>query len=285
MPDAPLTDGPGDQGGGVYSVSSGYFRAMGIPLLAGRDLTDEESFAAAPVGVLNEAAAKMLCGTPAQCLGRIVQSPRQPARTVVGVARDVRPSLRRPATPLMFVPFQTAFALKVLVIDADGTRATRERVIQALSVSPDARVDLQSLDDGRDRELSPFRFNAAVIGGFAALTLVLAAIGVGGVMSAMVGERSREFGIRVALGATGARVRRLVLARAAVPILLGGFSGLAAAAAASRFVRSLLYGVTPLDAASFALAAVVIVAAGLAAAMPAARRASRIDPIVTLRAE
>ncbi len=284
-PDAPLTDGKGEQAGGVYSVSSGYFRTLGIAMLAGRDMTDEESFSGAPVGVLNEAAAKMLCGAPAQCLGRTIHSPDQPARTVIGVVRDARPSLQRAANPLMFVPFQTAFALKVLVIDADLTRATRDQVHQALSVSPDARVDLQSLDEGRDRELAPFRFNAAVIGGFAGLTLILAVIGVGGVMSAIVGERAREYGIRMALGATRARLNRLVLSQAAVPIVLGAIFGLGAAAVAARYVASLLYGVAPLDAPSFAAALTVITAAGLGAALPAARRAGRVDPIVALKAE
>ena len=176
MPDAPLTDGRGEQGG-VYSISSGYFRTMGIPFVAGRDVTDDESFSGAPVAVLNEAATRLLCGNVESCLGRTIASPDQPARTVVGIVRDARQRLQRPAVPMMYAPPETDFALKTLVIDADGSRASREGVIRALSVSRDARVNLQSLDEDLDREISPFRFNAVVIGGFAALTLILAVVG------------------------------------------------------------------------------------------------------------
>ncbi len=123
MPDAPLTSEPG--GGGVYSVSSGYFRAAGIALIAGRDLKDNESFTDAPVGVLNESAARQLCGSPSECVGRAIHAPKQPARTVVGVVRDARPSLTRAPTPVMYVPFNVAlFAFGSIVIDAVDSPVT-----------------------------------------------------------------------------------------------------------------------------------------------------------------
>lgn len=283
-PDAALTDRRGEQGG-VYSVSSGYFRTMGIPFVAGRDFTDEESFNRAPVGVLNEAAVRMLCGDVTSCLGRTIPSPEQPARTIVGVVRDSRQRLQGPAAPVMYAPPLTDFAIKTLVIDADGSRASQETIIGALSVSPEARVSLESLDEDLDREISPFRFNAVVIGGFASLTLILAVVGVGGVMAAAVGERTREFGIRLALGATSARVHRLVLRHAAVPVVIGSICGLAGAAVAVRFVASLLYGVRPLDPAAFFVSLALVAMTGVAAAWPSARRAGRVDPIVCLRAE
>jgi ABC-type antimicrobial peptide transport system permease subunit len=258
---------------------------MAIPFVAGRDVTDEESFSGAPVGVLNETAARLLCGDVTSCLGRTIATPDQPARTIVGIVRDSRQTLQRAAVPALYAPPQNDFALKTLVIDADGSRASREGVIRALSVSRDARVNLTSLDEGRDREISPFRFNAVVIGGFAALTLILAVVGVGGVMAATVGERTREFGIRLALGATSARVRRLVLRHAAVPVAIGSICGLAGAALTARLVASLLYGVRPLDTPSFVFSLAVMAGAGVAAAWPSARRAGRVDPIVCLRAE
>jgi putative ABC transport system permease protein len=285
-PDAQLTEGSVEQGGGVFSVSSGYFRAIGVPLLAGRDLTDEESFAAAPVGVLNDTAARAICGTPAACLGRVVHSPKQPARTVVGVVGDTRPSLRRAAIPAMYVPFDVnRFAIGSLVIDSDDAPATRDALKRALAASPDARVQVRSLDDARALEVAPFRFNATIVGAFAILTLALAVVGVYGVMTAVVGERTREYGIRVALGATRQVVNRQVLRQAAVPIVAGIAGGLVLAGWAARYLASLLYEIVPLDTPSFAVAAALVLACALVAAFVPARRAGRVDPIIALRAE
>jgi putative ABC transport system permease protein len=284
-PDASLFDGRGEQAGGVYGVSSGYFAALGIPLLAGRDLTDEEAFGGAPVGVLNLAAAHRICGTPAACLGRSVQAPRQAARTVVGVVSDVRPSIRAAPIAAMYVPFLPRFSLKTIVMSADGRPGTTDRIRQALSVSSDARLRMRALDEQASREISPYRFNAIVIGGFAALTLALAIVGVYGVMATMVGQRTREYGVRLALGATRARVNRHVLSLAAVPIGAGIAAGIVVAAWAARFLGSLLYGVVPLDPVSFGAAAIVLALSGAAAALVPARRASRVDPVVALRAE
>ena len=283
-PDAPLFDSRGAQAGGVYSISSGYFRAMGTPLLAGRDLTNEEGFAAAPVGVLNEMAARRICGSVATCIGRVVHAPGQPARTIVGVVRDVRQSVRQAPMPAMYVPFDR-FIIGSIVIDSDDTAENREGLRRALATSADVRVTVRSLDAARDREVSPFRFNAIIIGAFALLTLTLALIGIYGVMSAVVGERTREFGIRLALGATRARVKAHVLRQALLPIASGIAVGMMLAVWASSFVASLLYGVVPLDAASFAAAAGVVLVFGLFAALVPACRAGRVDPIVALRAE
>jgi predicted permease len=286
-PDAPLMQLPGGgERGGVYSVSSGYFRAIGTPLVAGRDLSEGESFTAAPVGLLNETAARLLCGGPSACLGFVVRAPEQAPRTVVGVVRDIRQGLQRAPQPAMYVPFDPAhFVFATLAIDAADTPESRALIKRALSTSRDARVNVRSLDEGRDSEVSPFRFNAIVVGSFAVLTLALALVGVFGVMAAVVGERTREYGIRLALGATRERVNRLVLQQAAVPIVCGIVAGLVLAAWASRLVSTLLFGVVPLDPLSFAAAPVVVLAAGLLAAFIPARRAGRVDPIIALRAE
>jgi ABC-type antimicrobial peptide transport system permease subunit len=186
----------------------------------------------------------------------------------------------------MYVPFDSKrFAVATLAIDTADTPENRALIKRALSTSRDARVDVRSLDDARDREVSPFRFNAIVVGAFAALTLVLALVGVFGVMAAVVGERTREYGIRLALGATRERVNRLVLRQAAVPIGCGVFAGLIVAAWGSRLVATLLFGVVPLDFVSFVAAPALVLAAGLAAAFIPASRAGRVDPIIALRAE
>jgi putative ABC transport system permease protein len=286
-PDAALMESSGGgERGGVYSVSSGYFRAIGTPLLAGRDLADAESFAAAPVGLLNETAARLLCGGPPTCLGFVVHAPRQAPRIVVGVVRDIRQGLQRAPQPAMYVPFDPArFAFATLAIDAADTPENRALIKRTLSTSRDARVDIRSLEDARDREVSPFRFNAIIVGAFAVLTLALALVGVFGVMTAVVGERTRECGIRLALGATRERVNRLVLRQAAVPIVCGVVAGVILAAWGSRLVATLLFGVVPLDPVSFVAAPALVLAAGLAAAFIPASRAGRVDPIIALRAE
>jgi putative ABC transport system permease protein len=285
LPDAPLFDASGEAAGGVYSASAGYFRAMGTAFVEGRDFTDDESFSGASVGVLNESAAHVLCGT-ANCIGRLVNAPKQPPRTVIGVVKDVRESFRIAPRPLMFVPFDASrFKIASLLIDADDTASSRQELRRALSSSPDALVQVRSLDDAFEREVSPFRFNAIVVGAFAGLTLVMSVIGVYGVMAALVGERTREYGVRLALGATRGRVNRYVLRQALAPVGTGITVGLLLASWSSRYVASLLYGIVPLDVASFVAAATVVLVSAFMAALIPARRAGQVDPIVALRTE
>ena len=283
--DAMYKDAGGRDRASIYSVSSDYVRTLGMTLLAGRDMTEAESSGSAPVAVLNESAARAICGSPQECVGRALDSPTEP-RTVIGVVRDARQSVRRAAQPAMYVPFvPERFALGGLVIDYDDTPASREALKRALSVSPDARVDIRALDESRDREVAPYRFNAIVIGAFAVLTLILAAVGIYGVMAAIVAERTREFGIRLALGATRRRLNQHVLALAATPVLAGIAVGVVLALWASKFVASLLYAVVPLDTVSFGTAVAVLMASGFVAAMVPAARAGRVDPIVALRVD
>ena len=136
----------------------------------------------------------------------------------------------------------------------------------------------------RDREASPF-FNAIVVGAFACLTLALSIVGVYGVVAAVVGERRREYGIRLALGATRARINRHVLWQASAPIGMGIAGGLVLAVWASRYLAALLYGIVPVDTPSFIAATIVVFASALVAALIPARRAGRVDPIIALRAE
>jgi len=281
-----LLFGRGDaRKGGVYSASAGAFSALGVPFVAGRDFTDAESFSGAPVAILNERAARLICGSE-PCLGRAVSPPGLPPQTVVGIVHDARQSFRTPIEAAMFVPFDAPrFRLAYVVADADDTPAAREGLKRALSVAPDALIQVRALDALLDNEVSPYRFNAVVIGAFSLLTLVLAALGVYGVMAAVVTERTREFGIRLALGATRARMNRHVLSRAALPIAAGIAGGLLLAIWSSRYVLSLLYGVTRLDSTSYAVAVAIVSAAALLAAYVPARRAARVDPIVALRSE
>jgi ABC-type antimicrobial peptide transport system permease subunit len=131
--------------------------------------------------------------------------------------------------------------------------------------------------------LSRPRFNLLLVASFALVGLLLAAVGIYGVVSFVVTQRTREIGIRMALGARARDVRRLVVRDGMLPVIAGATLGIAAAIPATRAIRSLLFGVAPLDAVSFAIAPAVLVSVALAACLLPARRATRVDPLVALR--
>jgi putative ABC transport system permease protein len=272
--------------GGVWTVTSGFFRTMGIPVIEGRELDERESFAAAPVGILNQSAARALF-PDGHALGRQVTAPNQPARTIVGVVADWRQSLKRAAEPAMYVPFDPArFRSAQLIVDAPDTPVLRERIRQSLTLlSPDSYVTMTPVSALLDGDAAPVRFMLVVIGLFAALTMLLATLGVYGVIAFIARERTREYGVRVALGATRRIIGALVVRQAMVPIAVGLAAGLIAAAWTSRLLTAQLFEVAPADAVTFAGTALLLFASGIAAAAIPARRATRVDPMIALRAE
>src|SRR5207342_1947 len=155
-----------------------------------------ESFAAAPVGVLNQSAVRALF-PDGHAVGRQVTAPGQPARTIVGVVADWRKSLKSPAEPAMYVPFDPArFRSAQLIVDAPDTPAMRERIGQALTgVSANSHVTMNPVSTLLDSDAAPIRFMLVVIGLFAVLTLVMAMLGVYGVISFIARERTREYGV------------------------------------------------------------------------------------------
>ncbi|HEX9364995.1 MAG TPA: ABC transporter permease, partial [Vicinamibacterales bacterium] len=216
--------------GGVWTVGSGFFRTMRIPLLEGREFDERESFAGAPVGVLNRSAARVLF-PDGHALGRRVTAPNQPARTIVGIVADWRQSFKRAAVPAMYVPFDPAqFRVASVIVDASDTPVLREQIQQSLArVTPDALVRIEPVGALLDGDVAPVRFMLVVIGLFAALTLLLAMLGVYGVIAFIARERMREYGVRVALGATRRIIGVLVIRQAVVPIAAGLVAGLIAA--------------------------------------------------------
>jgi hypothetical protein len=283
--DMPLFPRGGGKGG-VWLVGSGFFRAMGIPVIEGRELTERESFSSEPAGILNQSAARALF-PDGHAVGRQVSAPNQPARTIVGVVADWRQSLKLPAEPAMYVPFDPAkFRSAQMIVDAPDTPAMRERIRQSLTLlSANTHVTMNPVSTLLDSDLAPTRFMLAVIGLFAALTLVLALLGVYGVIAFIARERTREYGVRVALGATSRIIGGLVVRQALVPLGVGLTAGLIAATWTSRLLTAQLFEIAPLDAVSFAGTAVLLFASGLAAAAIPARRATRVDPVIALRAE
>ena len=276
--------GTGD--GGVWTVASGFFRTMGIPVVEGREFDQRESFSAAPIGILNQSAARLLFpdGHP---VGRQVTAPNQPARTVVGVVADWRESFKRPAVPAMYVPFDPArFRSAQIIVDAPDTAALREGIRQSLvRLAPDSLVTMNPVSALLDSDVAPVRFMLIVIGLFAGLTLALAMLGVYGVIAFIARERMREYGVRVALGATRRVIGVLVVRQSVVPIVAGLAGGLVAATWTSRLLTAQLFEIAPVDAMTFAGTAVLLFASGVAAAAMPARRATRVDPMIALRAE
>jgi putative ABC transport system permease protein len=280
----------------VYRVASdGYFAAMGMALTRGRGFDARDVAGAEPSAVINEALArKHFAGRDplGQRLRFAGMDKDNPWLTVVGVVRDVRyRDLGAEAGPEVYVdyrqlPFRTTYAMTTAVrlqpgIGADGVAAQLRDAWRALD--PTVPVELSPMTALVDRSTAGRRFTLAVVGAFGVLALVLAGLGLYGVLSHAVAQRGREIGIRMALGATRGSVTGLVFQGAAPPVVAGVVLGVAAAAGLTRFLQTLLYGVTPLDPVTFGGATVTLVGvAGLAAWVPA-RRASRIDPAVVMR--
>jgi hypothetical protein len=278
---------PRGQGrGGVWTVSAGFFRTMGIPVMQGREFEERESFEAAPVGVLNAAAARVLF-PDGRAIGRQVSAPQQPARTIVGIVADARQSLKDAAEPAMYVPFdRTQFRLAQMIVDADDTPAVRDRIRSAITrVAADTDVTIEPVTALLNREVEVLRFTMALVTAFAALTLGLSVLGVYGVITFLAGERIREYGVRVALGATERAIGLLVLRQAMPPIGAGILMGMLAAGWAAKLLESQILDVVPAGTLGLVTAAVVLLACGLAAAAIPALRATRVDPVVALRAE
>jgi putative ABC transport system permease protein len=275
-----------------------YFSTLGIPLLAGREFAESDSSKVRNVAIINEALARKYFGDE-DPLGRRLSidsdSNRNPIwREIVGIARDFKQeSLSSSFEPAIFVPYaQTSklfwldFATFVVRTRGDltGMTAAVQREIQAIdpdlpafAVKPMSEVVSDSVSDPR--------FNLLVFGAFAGLALVLATVGIYGVISYSVTQRTREMGIRIAIGASPREVVLMVVKQGAMLGLIGIAIGLAAAFALTRMVSSLLFGVTATDPFTFGCVATLLMTVALLASLLPARRASKVDPIVALRYE
>ena len=272
----------------VRRVTAGYFRTMGVPLLSGRVLADSDTAATQAVVVLNDSAARRFFPKD-NPVGRQV-SYWGATRTIVGVVGNERfQGLTEAAAIALYAPLdQGPSPTGVLLVRTTGdpalltgsVRATIRGVDPALAV-----FGLEPFTETVSRSVSERRFTMLVLGLLAAVALTLAAVGIHGVLSCIVAERTREIGIRLALGAEPRGVRRLVVSRAMVLAGIGTAVGLAAAFGLTRWMARLLFEVTATDPIAFAGVPAILVLVALAASYVPVRRATRVDPIVALRAE
>jgi predicted permease len=281
---APVTLAVGNQ-----VVSSGYFTTLGIPIRAG------QPFAAGLAGqgdvVVNEAFARVIQADPAALVGRRLRrrTPDAPWITIAGVAANSRPAFRQDVRPEVYLPMAAEGAgAMTIVARGTGPAAPPVAVLAARVAAVDPALPLErtrTYDEIIAASVGRDRFNAALLALVAGLAMLLAAVGIAGVTAHMAGQRMREVGIRLALGATPGGVRRLVVAQGLRPVAAGLVAGLAGAWWSSAVLESVLFEIEPRDAATFAAVAALIIIVGLAACWWPARQATRVDPAVTLRAE
>jgi predicted permease len=271
---------PNGQGAHVRlrDASSSYFRALGIPLRAGRMLSDRE-----PGILVNETLAREHFRGE-DPIGRVLNR-----GTIVGVVADVRQSLRLPPEPEIYNALaatgQTAVTLVVsAAIPPDRLVAPVRAAIR--EVNPNQTIfDVKTMEQVISAAHADLDLSLWLIGLFAVLAFTLSAAGIYGVLSYTVAAREKEFGIRLALGAEPGRVLRLVLAQGGLLIGAGVAIGILGALALTRFLRALLYEVTPTDPFTFAAATVALVGVAMIACLIPARRAMAVDPITVLRRE
>ena len=282
-----------------YVVTPGYFEALRIPIVAGRAVRESDTEHAPPVIFLNESAASVLFPGEDPIGKRILLSgaEAQPWRTIAGIVGDVRQDGLDEQVPaemfipyrqfLHFVPNGQARAMTLVV----RTAGRPEQVVSSLraelrAIDPEIPLaDVRAMPDVLSSSVADRRLHVLLIGSFAVLAIVLATVGVYGLIAYDVLQRTREIGIRMALGASRGSVLSLVMTRGFALVALGAAVGLAAAAAIAGNFSALLFEVEPRDAVVFASVAALLTAAGALASYVPAARATRVDPLTALRSE
>ncbi len=280
------------------TVTPDYFAMMGIPLKEGRVFSADDRAEAEPVAIVSESFARRFLGEHPLDRMVTVGGRSHTQRRVIGIVGDVEQVVGEPALPTAYLPsaqtpadvtraFSTWYPIHVLVRTAGDPAAMRalvERTIRA--TDPHVPVgSVRTADEILSGALTLQRFVMLVLGVFAALAMMLAAVGVYGVMSYVVVQRSHEIGVRVALGALSGDVIRLVLGRGLTLTAAGVALGVAGSLAVTRLLTSQLYGVRPTDPSTLAAAALAMVFVALLACYVPARRATSVDPVVALRSE
>ena len=271
----------------VRQVTPGYLRAMGIPVLRGRDVLDSDG----EVLLVSQQAAKLYWKDD-DAIGRRARLPlldRTLLRQVVGIVGDIKQrNLIEGTTPTVYFysrerSAEATFAIRTAVPPATLAQSA---VAAIRAIDPEQPVaDVRTMAEVLDRELTPQRFSALLLGVFAGVALLLAAVGIYSVLSHIVRGRSREIGLRAALGAQRADVLRLVIVEGMWPALVGIAAGTIAALAAAKVMRTLVFGVSASDPLTLAAVGATLALVALMASLVPAYRALRLDPVRVLRAE
>jgi predicted permease len=273
-------------------VEPDYFAALGIRILSGRGFTAADRDGAPPVVILSESAARHYW-PGMDPIGKRVRmgGTLKDVMTVVGIVPNTRYRDLRDARPSIYFPLRQSifpFAPENLVIRTSGDPATSiasvRRAIDAIDpgIAVSSAAPLTTFLDG---PLAQPRLNALLLVVFAVAALVLAAIGLFGVMATMVRQRTKELGIRLALGATANDLRQMVVSRGVLITVVGLAVGLTGSAMANRFLGTLLYDVSPSDATTLVVVSLTLLVVTLVATLVPARSSTRIDPIIVLRSE
>ncbi|HME10466.1 MAG TPA: ABC transporter permease [Bryobacteraceae bacterium] len=274
----------------IIRISPDYFRVMQAPLVRGRFFAESDEDGKQRVAIIDETTAHRYW-TDRDPLGRRLrfgQDPTQPWMTVVGVVKDIKhDGLDIDGVPHIFVSiYQSGDRQLGVVLRTSLPASLLERQIrrEVQSIDPGLPVfDVSSMNDVIDRSLAARRFSAGLVGGFAGLALLLASIGIYGLLAFMAGQRSREIGLRIALGAGPADVLKLFLHKGVVLASAGIVAGVIVSASTASIMASLLYGVRPHDPAVFLAVPLLLLAVSVLASYLPARRATKVDPMFALR--
>jgi putative ABC transport system permease protein len=277
-------------------ITPGFFRAMGIPLRSGRDFSDSDSETTSKVVIVNEAFVREHFSGRSP-LGEHIFLGNDPSE-IVGVVGDVKSYLDQPAPSTTFIPaaqasyrtskvfegwFPRSLILRTNVDPLSLSRAVRDAVAAVDSTVPTG--SMRSMDQVLSRSLALRNFMMFLLSLFAALALTLATVGIYGVISYAVSQRTREIGVRMALGANPGDVLRLILGEGLKLVLAGAALGIVVALLATRLISKMIYGVSATDPLIFLSVITLLVVVSLAACYVPARRAMRVDPMVALRYE
>ena len=271
----------------VQAATPGYFQTVGIPLLRGRLLDDRDLAEREPVAVVSDAMARQFFPNAEAVGARISTDNGRRWVRIVGIVGDVRSTLASQPSQTFYRPLAQAPLLTVMFLartsshPAGLVQQMRDAVHALDAHQP---VDqFRTLDDVRSASLSAPRLTATLIGVFAGIALLITAAGLAGVIAFSVNQRSQEFGVRMALGASRSSVLQLVLAQGLRLVVLGLVLGGIAAMALANTVRALLFDTEPTDLITFAGVAALLAIVALLACLLPARRASSVDPLVALR--
>ena len=285
------TEGDANPWVAFEAVGPDFFETMGLPLVRGRAFTAADRDGAAGLAIITQGVARALW--PGQdALGRRYH-PRgntDPSAevTIIGIVPDVHYRQHRVTTPTIYRPYRQMMAQGTFIVRTRGSLRTTLPGIQAGLHDIDSALDVskaETMDELIAPELAEPRLEALLLAAFAITAVVLAAIGLYGIMAQTVAQRRRELGVRMVLGATAAQLRTMMLRQAAIITAIGGVAGLAGALAGSRMLSAVLFRVSPTDPATLLAISLLLAAVALLAAWIPARRATRIDPASALRTQ